>query len=107
MSELANIEAIILAGGLGTRLRSAVADRPKVLAEVAGRPFLAYLLDLLEGAGVRRAVLSVGYMEESVRRTIGARFGSMEVVYSREHEPMGTGGGARLAAECTSSDPVL
>jgi MobA-like NTP transferase domain len=84
MDDLANIVAIFLAGGRTTRLRSVVSDRPKVLADVAGRPFLADLLDLLDGAGVRRTVLSVGYMEETVRQVIGTRFGSMEIAYSRE-----------------------
>jgi NDP-sugar pyrophosphorylase family protein len=107
MRDLANIEAVVLAGGRGTRLSPAVSDRPKVLAEVRGRPFLAYLLDLLQAAGVRRAVLSVGYMAERVERCIGGRHGSMEIAYSREEQPLGTGGGVRLAARLIQSDPVL
>jgi NDP-sugar pyrophosphorylase family protein len=107
MDQIANIDAIVLAGGRGTRLSSVVSDRPKVLADVGGRPFIAYLLDLLQGAGVRRAVLSVGYMADLVEQHIGPRHGSLEIIYSREEQPMGTGGGARLAAGFVQSDPVL
>jgi D-glycero-alpha-D-manno-heptose 1-phosphate guanylyltransferase len=107
MDDLGNVEAIVLAGGRGTRLNSVVSDRPKVLADVRGRPFLTYLLDQLSDAGVRRAVLSVGYMRDLVEERIGTRHGSMEIVYSRETEPLGTGGGVRLAARFVQSDPVL
>jgi NDP-sugar pyrophosphorylase family protein len=107
MDDVGIIEAIVLAGGRGTRLSSVVSDRPKVLADVGGRPFLTYLLDLLRHAGVRRAVLSVGYMQELVEEQIGPRHGSMEIVYSRETEPLGTGGGVRLAARLVQSDPAF
>jgi D-glycero-alpha-D-manno-heptose 1-phosphate guanylyltransferase len=107
MDQVANIDAIVLAGGRGTRLSSVVSDRPKVLADVGGRPFIAYLLDLLQGAGVRRTVLSVGYMADLVQECIGTRHGSMEISYSREEQPLGTGGGARLAADFVLSNPVL
>ena len=85
-------EAIILAGGLGTRLRSAVPDLPKALAPVAGRPFLSYVLQFLEGAGVRRVVLAVGYRSEAIQSTFGGRYGDLQLVYSIEDEPLGTGG---------------
>jgi D-glycero-alpha-D-manno-heptose 1-phosphate guanylyltransferase len=85
-------EAIILAGGLGTRLRSVVPDAPKVMASVAGQPFLAYLLQFLEANGLRRIVLAVGYRNEAIRGFFGSRFGSLELVYSVEEEPLGTGG---------------
>jgi D-glycero-alpha-D-manno-heptose 1-phosphate guanylyltransferase len=85
-------EAIILAGGFGTRLQSVVKDVPKPLAPVAGRPFLAYLLDLLDSQGVRRVVLATGYLAEVVESTLGHSWNGMSLVYSREHEPLGTGG---------------
>jgi D-glycero-alpha-D-manno-heptose 1-phosphate guanylyltransferase len=107
MDQIANIDAIVLAGGRGTRLSSAVSDRPKVLADVGGRPFIAYLLDLLQGAGVRRAVLSVGYMADLVEDCIGTRHGLMEIAYSREEQPLGTGGGVQLATRLVRSDPVI
>ena len=101
------LEAAVLAGGLGTRLRSSVADRPKVLAEVLGRPFLAFLLDQLERAGVRRAVLCTGYLGEQVEAALGKRHGGLELAYSREARPLGTGGAVRLALEHLSGNPVL
>ena len=91
-------QAIVLAGGLGTRLRSVVADLPKALAPVAGRPFLAWLLDALEAGGVRHVVLATGYMAAAVERFAGPRWGAMAVDYSREDQPLGTGGAVRLAA---------
>lgn len=85
-------EVVILAGGLGTRLRSVVSDVPKPLAPVAGRPFLAWLLDRLAAQGVRRVVLATGYLAERVEAMIGPRWAGMEVAYSVESEPLGTGG---------------
>lgn len=107
MIDMNDITAIILAGGRGTRLSGVVADRPKVLADVGGRPFLTYLLDQLEKAGIRRAVISTGYRAEMVRQTLGESHGSIELHYRAEPQPLGTGGGIRLAAEAATSDPVL
>jgi D-glycero-alpha-D-manno-heptose 1-phosphate guanylyltransferase len=90
-------EAIVLAGGLGTRLRSVVADLPKPLAPVCGRPFITYLLDLLAGQGMRRAVLATGYLGERVEAALGASWQGMELVYSVEPQPLGTGGAIALA----------
>src|SRR5215207_2458319 len=78
---LDGVSAAILAGGLGTRLRSVVADRPKVLAPVAGRPFLFFLLEHLAAAGVREAVLLVGFGAGQVRAAVGDRFAGMRVAY--------------------------
>ena len=85
-------EAVILAGGLGTRLRAALPDLPKAMAPVAGRPFLAYLLEYLEVSGVRRVVLAVGYRHEAIRDFFGTRYGGIELEYSLEEVPLGTGG---------------
>jgi len=91
------VQAILLAGGLGTRLRSVVADRPKVMAEVAGKPFLEQLLLRLAAQGVERAVLAVGYLREQIVSHFGASFAGMEIVYSIEETPLGTGGAIRQA----------
>lgn len=91
-------EAIVLVGGLGTRLREAVPDRPKPLAPVRGRPFLAWLLDQFAQAGLRRVVLATGHQAEAFEAAIGPRWDAMEIVFSRENEPLGTGGAVRLAA---------
>ena len=99
--------AIVLAGGVGSRLRSVVSDRPKVLAAVRGRPFLAYLLDVLEEAGIRKVVLCTGYMAAQVEETFGPAFGKMRIVYSRESTPLGTGGAVRAAAARIAAESVL
>lgn len=91
-------EAIILVGGLGTRLRAEVADLPKPLAPVAGRPFLAYVLDQFASAGLRRIVLATGYLAERVESIIGRTWQGMHVDYSIEDAPLGTGGAVALAA---------
>jgi D-glycero-alpha-D-manno-heptose 1-phosphate guanylyltransferase len=87
----------ILAGGLGTRLRSVVSDRPKVLATVLGKPFLAYLLDQLAGAGITRVVLLTGYRGEQIEQEFGSRYGHVALDYSMETSPLGTAGALRLA----------
>jgi len=101
------MQAIILAGGLGTRLRAAVPDLPKPMAPVAGRPFLAYVLDGLVEAGFERAVLAVGYRHEIVREHFGDRYRGLPLSYSIEPTPLGTGGAIRLAAQQIDTDPFF
>ena len=91
------MEAIILAGGFGTRLRPCVDDLPKPLAPINGRPFLTYLLDYLRANGVCRAVISTGYMSEKIEEAIGTRYREMEIEYCREDSPLGTGGAIKKA----------
>jgi NDP-sugar pyrophosphorylase family protein len=100
-------EALILAGGFGTRLRSAVADRPKPMAEVAGRPFITFLLSRLVDFGFERAILCTGHMGEVVVQLLGDTFGPMSVVYSHEPTPLGTAGALRQAVGLIESDDVL
>lgn len=92
-------EAIVLAGGKGTRLRAIVSDVPKPLAPVAGRPFLAYLLDRLAENGIRRCILATGYLSEMIEKAVGSHWSGMEIAYSIEDQPMGTGGATARAAE--------
>ncbi|WP_136514970.1 nucleotidyltransferase family protein [Geomonas edaphica] len=99
--------AAILAGGLGTRLRSVVSDRPKVLAQVAGQPFLAHLLDQLYEAGVTRAVLCTGYMAGMISDEFGDRYRGISLTYSVETSPLGTGGALANAAPLLSGDMLL
>jgi D-glycero-alpha-D-manno-heptose 1-phosphate guanylyltransferase len=103
---LSDIDAVILAGGLGTRLRSVVSDRPKPLSPVAGRPFLAYLLDQLAEAGLRRVTLCTGYRGEMVQAAFGTRYGQLQLSYSQEDHPLGTAG-AVLAALGSLAAPTL
>lgn len=95
----ADVPIAILAGGLGTRLRSVVADRPKVLATVCGRPFLAWWLDALAKYGERDVILCTGYMAPLIEETLGAKHGPLRLHYSVENEPLGTGGCLRQAWE--------
>jgi D-glycero-alpha-D-manno-heptose 1-phosphate guanylyltransferase len=101
-----DIEAIILAGGQGTRLRSVFVG-PKVLAPVRGRPFVSYIIEQLRNGGVCRAILSTGYLASTVSEALGSSHVGAEIRYSREDAPLGTGGGARLAAEQATSDTLL
>jgi D-glycero-alpha-D-manno-heptose 1-phosphate guanylyltransferase len=95
------LQAIVLAGGLGTRLRDVLGSTPKVIAPIEGRPWLVWLLEALAVAGFAHVCLAVGHRREAVKRAIEASkgdFGSMEVRYSEETEPLGTGGALRHAA---------
>lgn len=100
-------EAIILAGGFGTRLRSLVSDVPKPLAPVGGRPFLAWVLDSLAMQGVRRVILATGYMGDRVAEACGRSWRSMELLYSQEHAPLGTGGAIAMAFRQVQGDACL
>jgi D-glycero-alpha-D-manno-heptose 1-phosphate guanylyltransferase len=97
----------ILAGGLGSRLRTVVAGRPKALANVGARPFLAYLFDQLVAAGARDVVLCTGYLADPIRSMFGASYGRLRLRYSQESAPLGTAGALRLALPLFTSDPVL
>jgi D-glycero-alpha-D-manno-heptose 1-phosphate guanylyltransferase len=101
------MEAIVLAGGLGTRLRDVVADLPKAMAPINGRPFLAFVLDALIAGGCRRAILAVGYKSEQIRSHFGERYRSLPLRYSVETELLGTGGAMMLAMEQASASPVF
>lgn len=101
------LEAIILAGGLGTRLRQVVSDMPKPMAPIRGRPFLEYLLDQLRSYGVRKAVLATGYRHEVVEEYFKTRESGLSLVYSVETQPLGTGGGIRKGLELCSGQNVL
>jgi NDP-sugar pyrophosphorylase family protein len=107
LADLSKVSVAVLAGGLGTRLRPVVDGQPKVLAEVSGRPFLAYLLEHLARAGIRSAVLCTGYLGEQICASFGNQYRSVELVYSRENQPLGTAGSLRLALPHLESDPVL
>jgi D-glycero-alpha-D-manno-heptose 1-phosphate guanylyltransferase len=97
------MEAIVLAGGLGTRLRGVVDDVPKPMAPVQGRPFLAFILDQLVDAGFKTAIFAVGYRHEAIASYFGEGYRGLALRYSVEHEPLGTGGALRLA--CAQAHP--
>lgn len=97
----------ILAGGLGTRLRTVVNDRPKVLADVGGRPFLSYWLETLAVQGFQEVVICAGYLADQVERCLGATFGPLQLHYSVETQPLGTGGALRLATPQFNTPQVM
>lgn len=99
--------AIILAGGLGTRLRSVVPDLPKPMAPIADRPFLAYQLDYWIAQGIRQFVLSVGYRHEAIIDYFGHSYEGAQLDYAIESRPLGTGGGVLLAMEKLDDEPFL
>lgn len=101
------MEAIILAGGLGTRLRSVVSDVPKCMADVAGRPFLEYILEDLLQEGCSHAVLAVGYKHEIIKSYFGASYKGLQISYSTENEPLGTGGAIKLALNHIKGNSAL
>ena len=101
------MEAIVLAGGFGTRLASRLQGVPKPMALVAGRPFLEILLLQLHRAGCTRVILSVGYLHEVIRNHFGTSFHGLQVDYAIETSPLGTGGAIRLALEQARENAVL
>ena len=90
-------EAIILAGGFGTRLRHLIKDVPKPMAPVNGIPFLQFLLKKLQKSGIEHVILSTGYLHEKIETYFGHSFENLSITYSREFEPLGTGGAIKLA----------
>lgn len=98
---------IILAGGLGTRLKSVVADIPKPMAPVNEKPFLHFILDALSISDVGKIVLSVGYKHKVIQDYLGDEYKGVPILYAVENEPLGTGGGIKLALQQCSSEQVL
>ncbi len=98
------MEAIVLAGGFGTRLRAVVPDLPKPMAPIAGRPFLAILLERLASRGVSHVVLSIGYLAEKIIAAFGESYLGMDISYCVEEEPLGTGGAIVAASAHCRTD---
>lgn len=100
-------EAIILAGGKGTRLQSVVSNVPKPMALIGEKPFLMLLLQYLQSQGIEKVVLSVGYMYEIIQETFGESFNGLSISYSIESEPLGTGGAIAKAMTMVESQSIL
>lgn len=101
------MEAIILAGGFGTRLQPIVKDVPKPMADVNGRPFLSYLTDYLIVQGVGKVLLSVGYKYEIIKSYFGFKYKSIDIEYVIENEPLGTGGAIREALKSVKGEEAI
>jgi D-glycero-alpha-D-manno-heptose 1-phosphate guanylyltransferase len=100
-------EAIILAGGLGTRLRDAVPGLPKCMAPVAGRPFLFYVINALRMHGVEKFIFSLGYKHEVIEAYLEDQFTSLNYQCTIETDPLGTGGAIKLACEKATEEHVV
>ena len=101
------MEAIVLAGGFGTRLKSAVPDVPKPMAPIGGRPFLELLLSSLRSKGITRAILSIGYMSEAITSYFRKHDIGLDITYEIESRPLGTGGAIVAALRQVSGDHVF
>jgi D-glycero-alpha-D-manno-heptose 1-phosphate guanylyltransferase len=101
-------EAIILAGGFGTRLKEVVNDVPKPMAPVNGIPFLSYIFRYLNHYNIEKVILSVGFLSDKIMNAYGDHFDGINIEYAIETQPLGTGGGIRLAMEkCHSKDVLI
>ncbi|MGB0910105.1 MAG: nucleotidyltransferase family protein [Nitrospirales bacterium] len=100
-------QAIILAGGLGTRLQPVIHNIPKPMAPIRGRPFLAFILDHLSDQSIDHVILSVGYRHEVILDYFGTRYKSLHIDYSIEETPLGTGGAIRQALEYVTDDKAF
>ncbi len=100
-------EAIILAGGFGTRLKSVVKDLPKPMAPVNQRPFLEYVINAILPYGIEHIILSIGYKGDIVQEHFGERYKDVRISYAVEDEPLGTGGGIRKAMQLCDGKSVF
>jgi len=101
------MEVIVLAGGMGTRLRAVISDLPKPMAPVNNKPFIEYLFIWLSKYPVTRIILSVGYKAEIISDYFGDNFQNIPLVYVKEPEPLGTGGAIKLALNQVIDDEFL
>ncbi|MCX7816382.1 MAG: nucleotidyltransferase family protein [Syntrophales bacterium] len=102
-----DVQAFILAGGMGTRLKSVISDRQKVISEVKGRPFITYIFDLLLRNGIEEVVILVGWKGEEVKSLIGDKYGDLKISYSIEERPLGTAGALKNAESFIKTEEIL
>jgi D-glycero-alpha-D-manno-heptose 1-phosphate guanylyltransferase len=100
-------EAIILAGGLGTRLKGVIKDIPKPMAPIAGKPFLHYVFQYLTRYHIKKVILAVGYKYEAIENEFGKSYLGISIEYAIENEPLGTGGAIANALRFTKNDDVF
>ena len=101
------LECVVLAGGLGSRLRDVVNDVPKVLAPINGKAFLYYLFKYLERQNASRVILALGYRSEQVEIWLKENYFKFEIVLSIEEEPLGTGGALKQAIKLCQKDNII
>lgn len=102
------MDIIVLAGGLGTRLKPITENLPKPMVTIAGKPFLTYIFDYLIAQDIsQKIIISVGYQYDKITNYFGEKYENCELMYSIEHEPLGTGGAIQYALNKTESEDVL
>jgi len=101
------MEVIILAGGLGTRLQSVINNIPKPMADINGKPFLEYMLQYLDSFSISTVILSVGYKENIIKDYFGNKYKNINIKYSSEETPLGTGGAIKRALTLVEKENVL
>lgn len=102
-----SMEAIILAGGFGTRLSHIVKDVPKPMAPVCGQPFLKYIVDDLINKGITKIIMAVGYKQDIIIDHFGSSYRNTEIAYSKEDEPLLTGGAVKKALRECSEETIF
>jgi NDP-sugar pyrophosphorylase family protein len=107
MNLLADCDVIILCGGLGSRLQSAVPDRPKPMVEIHGQPFVSLVVDHFLRHGARRFIFSTGHLGEMIEDWFGRHRGAYETLFVRDPSPLGTGGALAQAMNLARSNPFL
>ena len=105
-TSIKNIDIIILAGGLGTRLRSIIGNNPKCLSPVNGQPFIHFLMDQYVAQGFKRFIVSVGYQKEKVIKSLKFRK-DCKIIFCEEYEPLGTGGAIKKSEQYITSNNVI
>lgn len=100
------MQAVILAGGFGTRLKNVINDIPKPMAPIRNIPFLSYILNQLNKQGFTKVVLAVGYLHEKISSFYGEKFKNIDLIYSIEDEPLGTGGCVKKAFDLLEDDYI-
>ena len=106
--DIGTIDTLILCGGKGTRLQSIVPDKPKILAEINGIPFIEYLLNYLDSKGIKRVILCTGYKHDQIEKWVRSSYnGDLKIMFSREREALGTGGAIKNAQELIYSKNFL
>lgn len=102
------MEAVILSGGKGTRLQSVIKDIPKTMADVNGTPFLETTLQWLNSFNINKVILAVGYKKEYIKKYFGNNYKNINLIYSEEEKPLGTGGAIKKALkECVDDNVIV
>ena len=101
------MEVIILSGGFGTRLNTVIKDIPKVMAPINNKPFLEYILDILNEQKIDKVILATGYKKEYIKNYFGERYKNILIEYSEEKYPLGTGGAIKKALTKTIEDNII